>query len=183
MTQSAECVFVCSWSKFASGVVVVSFVHLGCWVDVPPTLWCGVASRLCSKFFFCLSASLCPFSVDCVAVTRYFARMVEFIHGAPGRQRNDTVYLDTDELLFFAQNFSQKGTNRNERTVVVVPKVQFSRGVLELTFPCVNKFDHLKIAFFSFHHWVGFSRAMALSMFLFFFSCIQLQFQIPHSFA
>ena len=69
--------------------------------------------------------------MGCVAVTRYFARIVEFIHGALGRQRDDTVYLDTDGLLFVAQKFSQNETNRNERTVVVVPEVEFSREVFK----------------------------------------------------
>ena len=63
--------------------------------------------------------------MGCVAVARYLARMVESIHVAPRRQRDDTVYVDADKLLFVAQNFSQKETNRNERTAVVVQEVQF----------------------------------------------------------
>ena len=62
--------------------------------------------------------------------------MVEKIHVAPTRQRDDTVYLDADGFLFVAQNFPQIETYRTERTVVVVHEVQFSREVLEHS--CVN---------------------------------------------
>ena len=88
VTRSAACAFVCSSTKFASCVVVVSFLCAlprWCWSEVsvrparmlggvPPTLWCGVASRLCEKSVFCWSASWCPFSVGCVVGTRYLAR-------------------------------------------------------------------------------------------------------------
>ena len=69
--------------------------------------------------------------------------MVEVIHVAPRRQRDDTVYLDADGFLFVAQNFPQIETYRTERTVVVVHDVQFSREVLE-HFMCQHV-DHLRI--------------------------------------
>ena len=80
---------------------------------------------------------------NAVPRTHHARLMVEVIHGAPRRQRDDTVYLDADGFLFVAQNFPQIETYRTERTVVVVHDVQFSREVIE-HFMCQHV-DHLRI--------------------------------------
>ena len=179
VTQSAECVFVCSWTKFASGVVVVSFVHLGYWVTF--LRLCGVVSlRACAQSHFSVGAHRYVRSVW--AVLPWHATSLAWLNSFTAhRDVSETIrciLTRIDCSLSPRISHRMKQTEMREQ-LLSYPRSNFQERCLNI-FMC-EQIDHLKIASFSFHHRVGFSRHGVLHVFVVLLLYSELQFQIPHS--
>ena len=92
------------------------------WRPSNSVVWCRFAVPfLLERIVKSVQCGLC--CRDTPPRTHHARLMVESIHVAARHQRDDTVHLDADGLLFVAEKISRKETYRTERTVVVAHEV------------------------------------------------------------